>query len=312
MMRNKVLLLSLVLQLGLSSYLYAQQAVPLDTVLASTEKTKVTYEDFLTEMSRIPEKDRFEFLLSRQRLGKLVENILINKTMAAEATALGLDKSPSYQAELRTETMKMLAKYRGKALQENAPKVDLERRAREIYLVDRERFRVPVQYDTWHILIDFKGRTKEEAYKRAEEARKKVLSTGPSEELAITYSNDGSAAQNKGRLGFVPARGFDPAYARAVEKLKIDQVSEVVESKFGYHVIVVKAIQPETQTPFEQVKGELIAEAEAKYLDTVFQNHVSAIRSDPTLKTNVDVLEKIRPAVPIITPAPPTATQKNK
>lgn len=92
-MRNKVLLLSLVLQLGLSSYLYAQQAVPLDTVLASTEKTKVTYEDFLTEMSRIPEKDRFEFLLSRQRLGKLVENILINKTMAAEATAQTLWKN---------------------------------------------------------------------------------------------------------------------------------------------------------------------------------------------------------------------------
>lgn len=311
-MRNKVLLLSLFLHFGFAGCLHAQQAVPRDTVLASTEKTKVTYEDFLTEMSRIPEKDRFEFLLSRQRLGKLVENILINKTLAAEAIALGLDKSPNYQAELRTETMKMLAKYRGKALQENAPKVDHERRAREIYLVERERFRVPIQYDTWHILVDFKGRTKEEAYKRAEEARKKVLTSGPSEELAIAYSNDGSAVQNKGRLGFVPARGFDPAYARAVEKLKIDQVSEIVESKFGYHVIVLKGIQPEVQTPFEQVKAELIAEAETKYLDTLFQNHVSAIRSDPTLKTNVDVLEKIRPAVPTIPPAQPATPAKTK
>jgi peptidyl-prolyl cis-trans isomerase C len=287
--------------------LHAQQIVPPDTVLASNAKVKVTYEDLQAEMARIPEKDRYEFLLSRQRLAKLVEIVLVNKTMASEAVALGLDKSPKVQAEIRNETMKVLVKHRGVHLQETAPKVDLERRAREIYLVERDRFRLPAKYDTWHVLVDARSRTKDEAKKRAEEVRKLVLASGATDEIASKYSDDASVKNNKGRLGPIAPAGLDPAYARAMQKLKIDEVSEVVESQFGYHVLVVKAIQPESKLSFDAVKTELVAEAEAKYLDTIYYAHLAAIQSDPLLKVNVDALEKVRPATPTAPPLPAPA-----
>ncbi len=290
----------------LTSPAYAQRAIPPETILASNEKVKVTYADFESELVRIPEKDRFEFLLSRSRLSKLVEVVLINKTMAAEAVALGLDKSPAVQSEIRNEAMKVLVKHRGLNLQETAPKVDLERRARETYLVERDRFKEPAKVDTWHVLVDAKSRSKEEAKKRAEEARKLIIKSGPSDEIAAQYSNDPSASTNKGRIGYVAANGLDPAYARVAQSLKIDEVSEVVESKFGFHVIVLKGIKPESRLSFEAVKAELIAEADTKYKEAFFYAHLAAIQSDPKLKVNVEALEALRPAspdAPVIPPA---------
>jgi peptidyl-prolyl cis-trans isomerase C len=314
MARTFVSLFAAALVFSISFPMFAQRAIAPDTILASNGKIKVTFEDLEGELARIPEKDRYEFLLSRQRLAKLVELVLINKTMASEAVALGLDKSPKVQAEIRNETMKVLVKHRGLHLQENAPKVDMERRAREIYLVERDRFRVPAKYDTWHVLIDTRTRTKEEAQKRAEEVRKLVVTAGASEEIAKKYSNDPSAEKNKGRIGFVAASGLDPAYAKAAQKLKIDEVSEVVESKFGYHVIVLKGIQPETKLSFEAVKPELVAEAETKYQDTVYYAHLAAIQSDPMLKVNVDALEAVRPPTPVAPPlpAPPSVVAPDK
>ena len=80
-----------------------------DAVLASSAKASVTYEDLVAEISRIPPKDQFEFLMSRQRLAVVVENILINKTLAIEARERGLDKRPEIQAEIRNQIDKVLA-----------------------------------------------------------------------------------------------------------------------------------------------------------------------------------------------------------
>jgi parvulin-like peptidyl-prolyl isomerase len=268
-MKRIPVLAFMLMVLGTSSLAIAQRAIAPDVVLASSAKVKVTYEDFEAELARVPAKDRDEFLLNRQRLGKLVEYVLINKTMAAEAIALGLDKTPKVQAEIKNETLKTLVKHRGLNLQESAPKVDLERRAREIYVLERERFRVPAKYDTWHVLVDNRSRTKEDALKRAEEVRKKVLVSGASEDIALQYSDDPSAKKNKGRIGFMAPTELDPAYAKAMQKLKVDEVSEIVESKFGHHVLVLKAIQPESRLSFESVRADLIAEADTKYQDSV-------------------------------------------
>jgi peptidyl-prolyl cis-trans isomerase C len=315
MTRIYVSIVSSLLLLTASSTLLAQRALPPDTVITSSDKVKVTYADLEAELARVPEKDRYEFLLGRQRLAKLVELVLINKTMAGEAVAMGLDKLPKVQAEIRNETMKVLVKHRGEKLQENAPKVDIERRAREIYLVERDRFKQPAKYDTWHVLIDSKSRNKDEAKKRAEEVRKLVLASGATDEIATQYSNDPSAAKNKGRIGFMVATALDPAYARTMQKLKVDEVSEVIESQFGYHVIVLKGTQPESRLSFEAVKTELMAEAETKYLDSVYYAHLAAIQSDPSIKVNVDALEALRPetpSAPAVPKVPSVITTPNK
>ena len=88
----------LICTLLLGTPAFAQDAqIDPATVLAQTAKMTVTYEDLQAEMARIPEKDRLEFLMNRNRLATVVENILINKTLAAEARERKLDPAKMSQ-----------------------------------------------------------------------------------------------------------------------------------------------------------------------------------------------------------------------
>jgi peptidyl-prolyl cis-trans isomerase SurA len=105
-----------------------------------------------------------------------------------------------------------------------------------------------------HILIMHKDsmrapanvkRTKEEALARAKEVAAKLQAKGADfAALAKAYSDCPSGQQSKGSLGDFRARDMDPAFSKATAKLKIGQTSDVVESKFGYHIIRRDPLDP--------------------------------------------------------------------
>lgn len=68
--------------------------------------------------------------------------------------------------------------------------------------------------------------------------RDKIISgTRKFESLARMYSQDNESAKNGGELGFVNRGDLDPVFAAAAFRLKKDEVSPVIKSQFGYHII---------------------------------------------------------------------------
>lgn len=284
--------------------------MPPEKVLASNQRTSVTYADFEAELSRIPQRDQFEFLLDRQRFAQLVDNILLNKTLAIEARENRLDKDAKVQAEIRNQTDKVLAKYRGQQVQSGAPKIDYLPRAREIYLANPERFTTPPLHDVWHVLVSLKGRTPEQAKMRAEEFRARLLAGESAEKLASALSDDESARKNDGNLGLAELKNYDVRFAAAVRKLKVGEVSPVFESEYGLHIAKLRTYLAPKKHAFDAVKDELIFEAETQYLLSVWDNHMRKIRNDPKLYVDIDAMETIRPKLPPIPPLVPAADPK--
>ncbi len=66
--------------------------------------------------------------------------------------------------------------------------------------------------------------------------RKRIMEGESFETLAILYSSDGSAS-NGGEIGYMAKGELDAEYAKAAFSLKKGQVSKIVESNFGYHLI---------------------------------------------------------------------------
>lgn len=94
-----------------------------------------------------------------------------------------------------------------------------------------------------HILVSYKGaarsrqnRDKKEAIALAKDLLKKLNSGDDFAELAKKYS-DGPSGKKGGDLGVFEQGRMTPAFDKAVFALKIDEISDLVETEFGFHII---------------------------------------------------------------------------
>jgi hypothetical protein len=99
-----------------------------------------------------------------------------------------------------------------------------------------------------HLLVMYKGgrrapesitRTKDEAKARATEAQKKAKDGKIKfEDLVKEYSDEPRAGERGGDLGSFPKGSMVPEFQAGLEKIKVGEISDIVESPFGYHVIL--------------------------------------------------------------------------
>jgi parvulin-like peptidyl-prolyl isomerase len=80
-------------------------------------------------------------------------------------------------------------------------------------------------------------RTREEAKRRAQEALLKVRGGASFEQMVKEYTDEPGGAERNGDLGVFERGTMVKPFADAAFSLKIGEVSEVVETKYGFHVI---------------------------------------------------------------------------
>jgi parvulin-like peptidyl-prolyl isomerase len=102
----------------------------------------------------------------------------------------------------------------------------------------------PTEWSARHILVAYQGaksaqatRSKAEAKELAEKALAEIRAGGAFEKVSHTYSDDKTSDAQGGFLGIFSKGMMTPAFQTAVEGLKDGEVSGVVESPFGWHVI---------------------------------------------------------------------------
>lgn len=109
-----------------------------------------------------------------------------------------------------------------------------------------------------HILI---GNDKDDAQAKAEALLAKVNAGDDFAALAKANSDDTFSAQNGGELDRFGKGVMDPAFEAAAFALaQTGDVSGVVESQFGFHIIKLISITPEKLTPLAEIKDDVVAE----------------------------------------------------
>ncbi len=146
-----------------------------------------------------------------------------------------------------------------------------------------------------HILLktqDDKGKDlseekKKEAKKKAEEVLAKAKKGEDFAELAKKYSQDTVSAQKGGELGTFGRGEMVSEFEDAAFNMKSGEISELVESSFGYHIIKVSD-RIDKQGTFEEVKGEikniLVSDKYNQYIEKL-RNHSKIENKEDIVKS---------------------------
>jgi peptidyl-prolyl cis-trans isomerase C len=141
-----------------------------------------------------------------------------------------------------------------------------EEDARQYFLENQQRFEVPEQVRASHILIKpdtsdpnvEPALAKVAAKAKAEKLLNQIKDGADFAELAKANSSCPSSVRG-GDLGFFSRGQMVPAFEEAAFALGVGQVSDVVETQFGYHIIKVTDKKEAATKTFEEVKDDLVA-----------------------------------------------------
>jgi peptidyl-prolyl cis-trans isomerase D len=134
------------------------------------------------------------------------------------------------------------------------------------YDAHRDQYRVPEQVKVSHILIktplpgpdgkvDEKGVA--EAQARAADLLKQIRNGANFEELAKKYSEDPGSAKEGGSLGWVPRGRTVPEFEKVAFSLPKGQISDLVKTSYGFHIIRVDDKQEAHLKTLEEVKDQI-------------------------------------------------------
>jgi len=134
--------------------------------------------------------------------------------------------------------------------------------------------------------------------------------------LAKENSQDPGSAQQGGDLGFFDKSMMVKPFADAAYKLKEGEISDVVQTNFGYHIIQLTGIKPASVKPLEAVKVEIAAEikkqlASKKYSDMAEQFSNTVYEQSDSLKPVADKLKLKIETASDLTRSPNPALAKN-
>jgi len=291
-----------------SSASSADAAYDPQQVLVENRWAKVTRGDYDAELLRIPPDIRSGFATSNKRVIDLLVRMLVTKSLAVQARSGDVLKDPEMRLRRASELDRVDANLFLAATERDASRTFDEKlpqftaRAKELYLVNVDKYRIGDEVDVSHILIDTKKRERAEALKIAQDVRSRLAAGAEFAALAKELSDDPSAQQNGGRLGFFGKGQMDAAFTDASFSLnRVGEITGPILSSFGYHIIRLEARKPGRVRPFEEVAPELIAEERKKYIESQRDLLISRVREDSLSRINqpaVDALTvKVDPEV---------------
>lgn len=214
-------------------------------VLATINGREVTQEDLNLLIESLGPQRAGQFA-SEEGQQRLLEELVNQELFYAEAVEKEFDKEEAFQAELERMKVTMLKQYAMRRIL-NDIKADEEEVA-EYYNKNKERFVKPESVRASHILVDNE--------EKAKEILAEINSGLAFDEAANKYSSCPSKQQG-GDLGDFTKGRMVPEFENAAFSMNVGEVSEPVQTQFGYHIIKVTDKTPEGTSTLEEVKPQL-------------------------------------------------------
>ncbi|PIP81401.1 MAG: hypothetical protein COW84_00060 [Gammaproteobacteria bacterium CG22_combo_CG10-13_8_21_14_all_40_8] len=141
-------------------------------------------------------------------------------------------------------------------------------------------YSTPEQRKASHILINLASDAKEDettkAMQKLKAIQRQIMEGADFAEVAKKQSDDTVSAENGGDLGFFGKKVMDPEFEKATFALqKVGDVSEIVRSQFGLHLIKLTEIHQAKEATLDDVKDKVVDALKKSQLELLFSDKKS-------------------------------------
>ena len=243
--------------------------------------SELLYQDAQAKKVKVDDKE------VQEQLDKIVKSF-----PSPEEYKKGLKEQGVNEKELKNDIRKNIAIRR--LIEEKvtaAVKVD-EAEAKKYYDEHTKEFDRPETVRARHIilLVD-KGADdakKAEAKKKIEGIQAELKGGAKFEDLAKKYSQDGSA-ENGGDLGFFPKGSMVKEFEDAVWNMKPGEVSGIVTTPFGLHLIKFEERKTAGSISFAEMKNDLTRGLESQKKSEAVNKYIAELKAKAKIKINLNI-----------------------
>jgi peptidyl-prolyl cis-trans isomerase C len=256
-------------------------------VVATYKGRKVTSDAVMQELERLPVPSR-SYLTAPDRKRQFVENMIMNDLLFEEGQKAGYDKDADI--ERQTKDLRKRLVIQKVMRQYQTPPTISDEQVRAYYDQNPSLYST-TQIRASHILV------------KDEDTAKQILvevRANPDRfaDLAKEKSTDTTSAQRGGELGMFGQGRMVPDFERVAFSLKPGEISEVVKTQYGYHIITITERKEGEQKPFDQVKEQIRATLRNKGLQDQVQGHFETLKKDADVNIDDAALARITPPTP--------------
>jgi len=239
------------------------------------------------EFERLPAPSR-SYLAAPERKRQFIENLVVNDLLYAEGTQAGYDKDPEITRQVddlrrRLVVQRVMRKYQ-------APSAVTDEQVKAQYDQNPALYSTS-QVHASHILV------------KDEDSARQLLAEVKAHpekfaDLAREKSTDTVSAKKGGDLGtFSPGRML-PEFDKVAFALQPGEISDVVKTQYGYHIIMVTDRKDGEPRPFDQVKEHIRAALRNKMVQDQVQGHLDELKKTADLKIDENALARVAPPPP--------------
>jgi peptidyl-prolyl cis-trans isomerase D len=172
----------------------------------------------------------------------------------------------------------------------NVPNADVER----AYNNNIEQYSTPEQVRASHILLKTDGKDDAAVKAKAEDILKQAKGGADFAELAKKYSEDEGSAKNGGDLDYFGRGRMVPEFDQAVFAMQPGEISDLVKTQYGYHIIKLTDKKVATTRPLQDVRQQIVDQLAYEKAQTQASDLADSLAKEITKPADLDRVAKAK------------------
>ncbi|MBN2190032.1 MAG: peptidylprolyl isomerase [Candidatus Aureabacteria bacterium] len=262
-------------------------------VVATVNGHEITADDFKNKMKISVMPSAYDDESVKKQV---LDSMIINSLIYDMALEKGIDKDEEMLSRLNDIKKSMASQIFIE--REVLDKINLtDEEVRKYYDEHSEEFVVPERVKASHILIQVPENADEEVKDKAKKAAEDVLArikNGEKFEALAEEMSDCPSSKRGGDLGFFARGQMVPEFEDAAFDLEVGEVSRVVETRFGYHIIMVTEKTPSEKIGFDENKDRIKQVLLQKKKNDALQKWLEEVKSKADIQINEGAIEEVK------------------